>query len=146
MNNNNSKFGSLAIVSTTGYFAEYREACAHHLSKLGWEVTLQENFKGTKSFDGILVIGISFYRYIPFIPGQFRIGINSEQMPLQGDSDWSLLRNRKRLDAISSQYDLVIEWSPSSYLHTPCHTAYSYLPYGSPVPSGKEKTEIYELV
>lgn len=146
MNDQPLKNGSLVIVSASKYYAEYREACAESLAALGWQVQVQEDFRDISSFDGILVIGISFYRWPPFVPGQFRAGIQGEQMPLPGDADWSLHRNRKRFSAMSGYYDLVIDWLPSNYIHSGCSSPYIYLPHGAPNPSNQKKTEEWDIV
>ena len=137
---------SLVIVSESKYYAEYRKACADTLSALGWKVHVQDDFRNISSYDGLLVIGISFFRWPTFVPGQFRVGLSGEHMPLPGDTDWSLYRNRKRFRAMSGYYDLVIDWSPGNYIQTSCSSPYMYLPHGAPEASNQRKTEEWDVV
>lgn len=138
--------GSLVIVSESKYYSEYRDACAANLSDLGWKIHVQNDFQGISAFDGVIVVGTAFHRWVPFRPGQFRVGIQGEQLPLPGDSDWSLLRNKKRFDAISRYYDLVVEWQPSNYIHTSCRSPRIYLPHGAPEPSGLSRSDKWDAV
>ena len=146
MRKRSSEYGSLVIVAASKYYAEYRAACADYLSDIGWKIHVQDDFTDIASFDGLLVVGMAFYRWVPFIPGQFRVGIQGEQMPLPDDNDWTLHRNRKRFDAMSRYYDLVIEWSPSNYCFTSCRSPYVYLPHGAPKRSLKSPADEWDVV
>jgi hypothetical protein len=138
--------GSVAIVWNAGYFDEYGQACSQWLSKCGWQTATFDSFEGTSDFDIVLVVGISFYRYLPFRPGQLWVGVQSEQMPLEGDTDWSLHRNLKRYFGLSRYYDLIIEWSPANLLRNLRPDRVRYLPYGCEYQEASLSAKKYDIL
>jgi hypothetical protein len=132
---------SLAIVTKAMYFDEYASACVEWLNAYGWTASRHESFIGTEHHDGVIVVGISFFPHPPFRPGQFWVGVQSEQMPLGGDDDWSLWRNLTRYRGLRRFYDLIVEWSPANYLRHVPGSNVRFLPYGC---QGRPRNDVAE--
>ena len=113
--------GTIAILFDAGYFRDYVAALEHWLDHYGWQVSVMTTatLEATVGFDVVIVVGMSFFPFFPFRPQQIFVGFQSEQMPLSGDTDWSLFRNLRRYKGICRYYDLVMEWSPANFTRNP---------------------------
>ncbi len=140
------KMVSIGIVAESKYYTEYRDACTKALGELGWQVKAFTLIENAKSFDIILVVGMAFFSYVPYLRGKTIIGIQGEQLPLPGDTAWSLNRNLKRSKTMSRYYDLIIEWSPQNYLYQTCPVPRLFLPFGAPQPSNFKESEEWDLI
>lgn len=130
-----------AVLWKAGYFTEYGEQLLGWLNAEGWHAVQAAEFPVSTECKLIIVLGMHFYPHVPCSLKPLLVGIQSEQLPLPGDSDWSLHRNRKRLQGLWKYYDLVIDWSPANYRWYPRYAPVRYLPYGCSVDDNHSAVE-----
>lgn len=137
---------TIAVVAYSKYYTEYRDAMSSAFNTFGLSSQTYTDIKSAISCDIIIVVGIAFFSKVPFFLNKLLIGVQGEHLPLPGDKNWSLERNKKRYKAISCYFDLIVEWSPANYIYHRCPVHRKFIPFGAPIASNQNKNTEWEVL
>jgi hypothetical protein len=118
----------IAIVAKFVYFDECREGICQGLKDLGYMAEIMSDIPASGYWDVVLVIGVHLFPEIPWMPHALVVGIQTEQMPVNGVATGRLVRNQRRYDSVCGYYDHLFEWNPDLYVLR--NDGRTFLPYG----------------
>jgi hypothetical protein len=118
----------IAIVAKFVYFDECRDGICLGLREIGFRPELMSEIPVSDEWDVIFVIGVHLFPEIPWLSHTLVVGIQTEQMPVNGVATGRLVRNQRRYDSVCGYYDHLFEWNPDLYILR--NDGRTFLPYG----------------
>lgn len=133
----------IAIVAKLAYFVECGEGICQGLAEIGAKPEVMTEIPTCGEWDAVLVIGVHLFPDIPWMPRTLLVGVQTEQMPVNGVGMGRLQRNKLRYRSVCGYYDHLFEWNPDLYVLN--NDGRTFLPYGCRTEPFVEPPKKYDL-